>query len=227
MKLFEMKELPRNAGSAKLRFYDPNKRPELLGNDGFVMRQGKEVFLPNKPFAEFYPLQRGQQFLFRIPSSGEHVTGHDHLFFAGQDEEPFCVRLSPEAFRSFYEGGESAFYSSLVPDGARSLSKEISNEPIRQGDIFAVSLKMPWEEVSRMTHFATGRSLQNLVPREISVHGTRHMLKGRVAESVPILGGHYTVGQGLLEAPDHAPKKLEQVHVLFQTQHLFEPKNAD
>jgi hypothetical protein len=58
------------------------------------------------------------------------------------------------------------------------------------------------------------------------VFGTRHILQGCWGR-IMVAGKMAVVAEGTITAPDHSPMELKGPHVLDQTAHLFNPKQAD
>src|SRR3989344_5561156 len=120
MKLFEFrKNLPQSAGNARLKFCDMTldkvweKIPDTIRSYTAkrALRKGATIYLDNDPNAEFFPLLKRKQFIYVAPGSRED----DAMFFGGQDEEPFLVRLKITPYRVFMSDGEEAFFESLCP----------------------------------------------------------------------------------------------------------------
>ncbi|MFA6898512.1 MAG: hypothetical protein WC250_03860, partial [Candidatus Paceibacterota bacterium] len=208
MKLFEFRgKLPARAGKAELRFGNPTHA------DFVAFRDGKTIRLVGRAQDEFYPLLDGRQFIYRAPN--------DVVFFGGTDEEPFLVQLSRRPMDVFIEDGEEAFFESLFPDQARLAEKLFGTKTVRQGDIFATPVGIPWEELERYEKLFSGREIPVASGKSLSpVLSTRHRLKGRIHLTKVFGISDGQVGEGLLSAPDHESKELKGVHTLHQTSYL-------
>ena len=214
MKLFELHTLPKTAGLAEL---EPGKNWQPV-------RDGKKINIPFFPEVEFFVLKDGDQFLLRFSCDNRY-----QYFFGGTDEQPFLVQLRDEPFFAFVRGGEQGFFEALKPPMIRELEKIYQTTAKRQGDIFAMPIPYTWQELQDAIFVSCGRKLEiEGGPKNMGsdVFHTRHNLKGKVIK----YGLEHEIrmfGEGVLEAPDHAPVKLEGVHLLGQATGLFDPPRAD
>lgn len=219
MKLFEMRSVPKKAGQAKLQF----------GYRGSAhtppFRESADIVLPDNPESEFFPLMNGEQFLLRLVGSGR--DSETQYWFGGTDERPFLVRLRDEPFRSFQKEGDDSFYTALKPEVITKFEQAFQVASKRQGDIFAVPVPHTWDEIQRASLLCLGTKQE---PRNVKyqpIFETRHKLNGLCMERARIFGDNHTLGEGVLEAPDHSPLKLERVHLIIQARNLYEPRLAD
>lgn len=221
--------LPQQAGKATIRWSTSEEGPR---------RKGSEIVLPLTETAEFLPLKKGVQFLYR------EEPGH-RFHFGGTDENPFLAELDGtvvEAVSAIGKKGEDVFYDFLKPDRVKFL-EEVTGEPApRQGDIFAPRIGWGWKDI-RAFASVTGLLLHGDEEKkgEVRVFGTRHVLKGRCLQAEVYelkwgwdrtLAGIKKITQtlfatGVLEAPDHSPIQLEGIHVLHQVEVLYRPREAD
>lgn len=216
-------EIPKNAGKAKIEWVDP-------GYDDRPSRKGNIICLPAHNKAEFYKLAWGVQFLFVLPG---RYSNERSLYFGGTDEEPFLVGLQPHLIDKYKEGGDKAFYNTLKPSIIGELEQEMRVESERQGDIFAIPLPMSWEALIMSQKFyavTNGGDEWEDEPTQVkakSLFGTRHLFSGTEL-NVSLEGRREVmVGQGIVEAPDHADLVLDRVYLFAQTAFLFNPKQAD
>lgn len=212
--------LPRKAGIAVLNW--GARTPS---------RVGKTITLPTFDGVEFFPLLSGAQFLLHAPGL---APGLNEAFFGGTDEQPFLVQLEPSVVATFRSGGEQEFYTALKPVAVDRLEERFSSHALRQGDWFAVrfpdwSRAKYWAQCSfhRDGECNSGATEKGIV----AVGGTRHTLKGRFLAPCRMMqelrSNCPLVGEGVLEAPDHADKVLKGPHAFFQTARLANPEAAD
>jgi len=234
MKLFEMKgQLPEEAGLAELEFTNEAESPG---------RKKELISLPADPQSEFFSLQDGAQFLFRctvLDNSDRYSPKKESaLYFGGTDEQPFLVRAEPEAFPYFVLGGEVGFYEALKPPLIKWLEGLYGRERTnRQGDIFAYSLPSQGHLFSRtpggwwiymLERWEANGANINLSRCEEQLFGTRHVFRGRKAVlEVDDISAEFTLGEGVVEAPDHKPLVLRGPHLFQQAAFLFRPQEAD
>ena len=206
MYLFEIKDLPKKAGKAKIEWDWSISTPK---------RDRKEIYLPENPTATFFHLKDETQFLF--DSNGK-------TWFGGTDEEPFLVELDREALNKFIigKGNEEIFYQSLVPQKIKDISVELNSPYKRQGDVFAARLceeKYLEKTLSRLLsepEFKVEHGMSNVLR-------TRHIGKGTFVRI-----NRRELFRGIIEAPDHKTLNLEDaLYVLDQTRYLVNPSNAD
>lgn len=217
MRLFELEKRPTKAGKAKLDYGDVHEPSRIR----------KTITLPNYPSVEVFPLQEDwNQFLISI--------GGRPVWFGGTDENPFLVAMDEEVLETLFQKGSEGFYASLVPGLMSRLYNRFGDPWVRQGDIFAYPLPYSWDELDKAFDICWGcksESTEIAAKDRVSVLGTRHQLcSGRfLAEPVEILGlgVKVPVVEGRIEAPDHTPITLVGPHVVAQTRHLYQPREAD
>lgn len=224
MRLIEMKNhLPEKAGVARLSF----TMSDAWSRGTNPHREKNEINLPINPGTEFFPLMGNDQFVLK-----RSLGAHDgcEIWFGGTDEEPFLVRLKDEAFDALVGGGEEGFFDALKPRSVKSLEKDLNVTAKRQGDIFAVELPYPWEELERIQKVCLGRDLnhEKIGVGAIQLFETRHSIRnGICAPWVKIVDSLHMVASGVMNAPDHGPLELKMPHVIIQADNLFDPKKAD
>lgn len=218
MRVMEMKELPKKAGQAKLHFLPL----EELTDRTMAQRKGKELFFLRDEGARFYPLKKGEQFLYTNSDS----NGGRHLVFGGMDESPFLVQLDITALENLFEGEES-FFEGLKPAWIRNAEKETKRKAKRQGDFFAFPSTKDLSTFVR-TYMQRGNKAEIQIVDKTSLRGTRHLFTG-VHFSVQNHENRFLIsgGEGTIEAPDHTPLQLEGPHIIMQALHLVRPKEAD
>jgi hypothetical protein len=210
----EMKELPKSAGDAILHFV-----PNLP--DNWAIRKDKEILLTHDAEARFYPLKKGSQFLY---TCGDGTARF--LYFGGMDESPFLVELDLAVFEHLLDG-EEAFFDSLKPAWIRNAERETKRKALRQGDFFAWTSSKDMSTFLR-THMQRGNRAEVQIVEKMQLRETRHRFSG-LYFNVRNNDGHFLSagGEGVIEAPDHAPLKLEGPHIIMQALHLVKPKEAD
>ena len=213
MYIFEMKgKLPTRADKASLGWDRTQSQPS---------RDGKTITLPWEDKDFYFPLREGKQFLFASKRRSESV------WFGGTDEEPFLVEMQRQALDAYVNtsGSEQDFYRALVPERVLEMAQENHESYRRQGDIFATRFcSEPYFEksISRLAHC-------KVTEGETRILGTRHQGRGRCI----IFDPHATspsniLFKGVIEAPDHAPLRLEDgFYLLGQTRHIVQPTQAD
>ena len=230
MRLFELKgkhgRPPTRAGVAALEWSDDVELPR---------RDGSTIVIPTQR-VEFFPLQKGRQFLvqaWRIGSTyGHHIP---HLYFGGTAEAPFLVEIQPRVLTALQEG-EDGFYQALKPGVVSDLERRFSSSTVRQGDWFAVPT--PTDMGTKLLldlALELGKerllTLKTLDREEgVSLGGTRHTIcSGWVGLGTQFPGRavNVTFAEGVLKAPDHEARVLSGPHALFQTAHLVRPQEAD
>lgn len=182
-------------------------------------RKGAVISLPLHGNAEFFSLQGGKQFLFWMPPQLFDLQ----LWFGGEDEHSFLVRLEPYLFDVFMRGGEEAFYASLKPDAVKGVEEEFGTTAVRQGDIWAAPIPLGWDNVDEFPFMKKGCEQCCKAPRTVrgeSVFGTRHRLSGKLIYSGHGGPVHPTpFAEGTLSSPSHKSLRLEGPHLLAQTGH--------
>lgn len=222
-----VQHLPRQAGEAVIRWSSA---------EGPV-RKGPEIVLPLLEGISFIPLQDGQQFLYVYGPKAVNYARVSGCWFGGTDENPFLVRLNDgdylrQSIRAIEKEGESVFYEALRPEDLGGLEKFTQTTAKRQGDIFALPISPSWSSLQKeMERCSAMFGAQIVVVKsekkvECPVFGTRHILKGTCAE-VRADSIVRTFATGALEAPDHSPLGLDNVHALFQSAGLYRPEQAD
>jgi len=207
---------PCTFGVAELRF-------ERLSLERRIGRRGDTIFFPPEWVqTEVYPIQDGEQFL---------LAEQERTFFGGTDEQPFVVELEPEHLERFRSGGETAFYSGLRPPNLVKYESLLGTKAVRQGDIWALSFGVSWEELKLNWDRSSGcRQTLGVVESSTKVFRTRHTLVGRrasrrtrVLTKTGFIGLRGITGDGVLSAPDHADLHLEGPHLLMQTPGILDP----
>ncbi|MCK4552852.1 hypothetical protein KAT80_01480 [Candidatus Pacearchaeota archaeon] len=236
-----IKSLPKKAGKAKIN-WDSVDEP---------IREGKDIILPLQDTV-YLPLAKGEQFLFKSFEHESYRAPRENYWFGGTDEEPFLVQIEKDAFNTFTNNGEEAFYRSIKPFFVDFLEKILNIEAERQGDIFAVPIGE--RKNKGIQSFLTQSYISREYPKlelkknqnSLSLFGTRHALNGYVlGEQHP--GGEVTsphfkpflltnsleersvLGTGIIKAPDHEVLDLNKEFIYFmaQTRYLVNPKEAD
>lgn len=217
MRLFELDSLPKKAGVATLAW---NERAQIPS------REEEEIRLPHDDNVQYFPLQRGVQFLVAVPDNNGRQAMR--LFFGGTDERPFLVEMNPDALLGLKKG-EAGFYDAIKPEGAKYCEEKFGTKTIRQGDWFAVPIPLNWKDVHGLLGlFCRDHKVVMKKEKGIPIGGTRHLLvEGQLVTTSYNQLGCTGIAEGLLRAPDHEDKMLKGPHALFQTQHLKEPQKAD
>lgn len=217
MRLFELDSLPKKAGMATLTWSER----ALIAS-----REEGDIKLPLDDNVQFFPLQRGVQFLIATPD----INGRNapRLFFGGTDERPFLVEMNLDVLLGLKKG-EAGFYDAIKPEGAKFCEEKFGTKTIRQGDWFAVPIPLNWDAVHGLLGlFHRNHKIVANKEKGISIGGTRHLL---IEGQLVSMNQNYLVcagiAEGLLRAPDHEDKVMKGPHALFQTQHLREPEKAD
>ena len=218
MRLFELNPLPKRAGMAALSW-----------GKGLPQRNEEEITLPEDEEVQYFPLQKGEQFLILALHKGDHeVVPSQRLYFGGTDERPFLVEMEPKVLLAL-KRGEKGFYNALKPEGVEFCEQKFGTKAVRQGDWFAVPIPLKWDSVHGLLGlFSNDHKIVTKKEKGIPIGGTRHLLiEGQcVAFSYHHLGCTI-IGEGLLRAPDHEDKILEGPHAFFQMKHLKKPIEAD
>lgn len=217
MRIAEMDTLPKTAGVAKLRFLPPNEMPQRS-----LALRDKDIIYLDREDSRFYPLKNGEQFLFTT------TDGRDNrfLYFGGTDENPFLVELHMSAFEYVLDG-EGAFFEQLKPEFIRETEAKFKVKTKRQGDIFAIR---PYPKLNDLLqNNAKGHNKAEVsVVEKASLFGTRHQFTGLFGLVKDARGSVLAeFGEGLLEAPDHEPLKLEGPHLFRQALYIVRPTEAD
>lgn len=212
MRLFEMASRPTEAGLAKLRFSSMEG-----GGRSLPLRERADIFLPDDPDLEFFPIKGGAQFLL------SRRGGRGGYWFGGTDENPFLVELQAKLFLSFVTCGEEGFYADLKPQVVTRLEQELRVSARRQGDIFAVPVPLSLETLRQASIILSREELQLESVESLHVFGTRHELTGLSYD----LDVGSILGEGVLRAPDHSPLELKGVHLIAQAEGLLHPERAD
>lgn len=216
MKLFEMGTLPKKADLATIRFgYKGERNPPL--------RKGPNIILPDSPELEFFWIQEERQFLIRFLN----INGGFRVCFGGTDEKPFLVDMGSSIFEIFKERGAEGFYDAIKPQDIKDFEKELGVTCKRQGDIFAVPIPYSWQEMRRFLFLFNREKLKEKEVTSSPVFGTRHKLTGTEISLGRWFSNPAVLANGVIEAPDHAPLKLKEVHFLSQTRYLDDPQKAD
>ena len=217
MRLFELDSLPEKAGVATIRW-----------DKGIPLRKEGEIRLPQDDDVQYFPLQRGAQFLVVVPVRDDRGRTNPRLFFGGTDERPFLVEMNPDALLGLKKG-ELGFYDAIKPEGAKFCEEKFGTKAIRQGDWFAVPIPLNWGSVHGLLGlFFPDHKVVTGKEKGISIGGTRHLLIDGQLVTMPLNRfGCTAIAEGLLRAPDHKDKVLKGPYMLFQTRHLTEPQKAD
>jgi hypothetical protein len=218
MRVMEMKELPKRVGDAEIHLAPGN----AFAWEAPAFRKEKEIILSEEGSPRFYQLKNGEQFLYTSEDRG----GNRHLYFGGMDESPFLVELEMRALEHAIEG-ERAFFEGLKPSWIRQVEQKMKRRTKRQGDFFAFSVSK--NMVAFINEYVRhGTRVQMDTAEKSPVEGTRHRFSG-LRYFILNRDGHvqFSGGEGLLEAPDHAPLKLDGPHIIMQALHLVRPKEAD
>lgn len=191
-------QFPEQAGLAKLRIRCSNGSP---GHQ--VRRSGNQIHIHTGWDAKFHFLNHGQQFLLRGHFNRGPVSFCD---FGGTDENPFVTIIDREAYHTFLESGEEAFYASLKPPNLKVMEKEFGVSSLRQGDIWAIKIPMDWKDVVRASLLNFGyRPMRDSGERH-RVFNTRHELIGDYA---PYGKWNRAIAQGILQQrPEHTDLDL-------------------
>ncbi len=232
MRVAEIKKLPKQAGVATLEWFRENDR--------LPSRNGRNIRLRRRAEAEFYPLQNGEQFLYRLYPDNPK----DYVWFGGTDQAPFLTTLKPAAFLALASGGEKAFYEALKPPIiARAELFWGADKTRRQGDIFTYPIPKGWDVIlAEWVNNITTRTYklqQNWNRRGTEVLNTRHTLSGMLfqgdfwldgigrlyADNHPLADFYprMVLGEGHLNAPDHTQLDLKGPHIIAQAHLLQEP----
>lgn len=199
-------QLPQRAGEAKLEF---------ARAVGMPTRKEDLIQLDFDPKFEFFPLKKGEQFLF---------VGIG-VWFGGTDENPFLVRLKDEVFSRFLLDGEEGFYDQLKPARIKLLEKRTCTIAKRQGDFFAFPMLQGWKTFDIASNCIADSEFPG--PKDCAakkLFGTRHLLTG---QAILLLHGTSCVAEGVLKAPDHEDLVMEGVHYVSQANLLWSPPDAD
>lgn len=209
---------PKRAGKAIIEYDSQETYPR---------REGSTIILPYRGDLQLYKLQKDwNQFIARL----DYSTG----WFGGTDENPFLVRISNRPFDCYCRYGPDGFYNSLIPDLPGKTHR-------RQGDIFACPIPFSWEEIVKACRYIDGMRVEVLsISEDRPIFGTRHSIRGQALDRRLTIKGDpdsgidraherqwYDLVEGTVVAPDHTPMELIGVHVLAQTLHLTDAKNAD
>ncbi len=210
--------VPKKVGKAVIKM-SPGEYTRRDGNTIWVAANSQGTY-------DFRLLCNGNQILIAVND------GYSDAYFAGTDEQPFCVRLSlPFAtFSKLIDGeGEAAFYEYLKPDRLRHLEDKYGIKARRQGDIFAFPIRdYQMHQLAQFYDLAFGPSYV-FTEETLSIFGTRHTFEGLLLRYQESRSAHpqLIVAEGSLIAPDHAPMHIKEPHILFQTAHLSDAQNAD
>lgn len=224
MKLSEMKK-PEKAGIVKLQFGYKGKK------EAVPFRRGNKIVLPDDPSLDFFPLQRGKQFL--IIDSGM-------VWFGGTDKQaPFFVAIDSEIVSRVFDErckrlNERAFYRLLKPRIIRDIEKRFGVSHIRQGDLWAVLIPHLWSDIAFNAFLSFGSATRAKSARSFSVFKTHHRLNGYYidladcgADNNDLFGPPPFFATGIVKAPNHPPMELKGIYVLAQTEWLSSPTESD
>lgn len=229
MNLFKLERrrrgLPVKAGTATLKWFKPREVEKLPR----PWRSDDSIFLPYHEDVDFHILLNGQQFVWE-----DHR--YSQVFFGGTDESPFLVQLHP-CYSMSELGNQRTFFSSLKPDGIRSLEKHFRTKALRQGDWYALPIPIPFNLLIGTLHlFGAWRSSSILLvekpDKSVRLNGTRHLLKTKRYIPLDALVSHFPglyliTDGGIMVSADHSNLKLRGTHVLSQTTSVIYQKSAD
>ena len=213
-------KLPKRAGKANI-FFDENQDSPT--------RKGADIVLPLTKDTQLVPLQRGRMFLLTGTAATRNGYYKENcLHFGGTDEEPFLVRLNPEALVHYRSGGEPGFFEALKPPLVRQAERLFMKTTRRQGDIFVMPTLFCWKSIQLFMGLGmTGEATPEAKGYErLPLFGTRHLFTGSTM-TMRANGAEFPVAEGVIEAPDHEEISFDFPHVLSQTAFLWNPKEAD
>jgi hypothetical protein len=216
-----MEPLPESAGVALLKWQRGDFPPRMTGHI---------ITLPKDNLIELHALKSGEQYLGRF-------RGESKYLFFGTDEGSFVTELNHAAFRSFQEGGENAFFSSLMPDIVKDYVALGKIAYQRQGEFWTCEIASSWNEVlSPLTLITRTSPLGNPQnARNLQLLGSRHLLTGKImyfqrirqvmqrsgkATKHTVKADNFVLISGIVEAPDHTPLVLPGVNVLAENMNL-------
>jgi len=215
MDLTKTKTLPERAGVAatlkfvRVRKHDP-AHPNLDGNT---------ITLPIRKGSEFYPLQDGNQFLFRCFENPKNKGRHP--YFGGTDEgSAFLTEIYPfEIFDEFLERGEDAFYEALKPPILRFWEEKLGIKARRQGDFYFLPLPT-WDDLRPAFSLFFHNDLELIPVESASLAESRHKITGETTDELILFDRDRDInivrfGRGTMYAPDHEPRQLNEVHLLI------------
>jgi hypothetical protein len=183
-------------------------------------------------------LCQGKQFLFWYSKSirsgqrgiGDHIS---YAWFGGVDDgHLFLSQMEPEIVDILLSSGEKGFFEALKPEPIKLAEELYRVSAVRQGDIFAVPFWIPPGELGQL--FSKRRELPST--GEHQVFNTHHKVLGIYTDylefEVPMtLSTRHlyndsfrkrptALAHGIIQAPDHAPVQLKELHLLAQTAYL-------
>ena len=212
-------QLPAAAGKAKIFFDEKLNEPQ---------RKEGDIVLPLRQQSKYIPLQKGETFLFMVPPRQYSGGQWWQAYFGGTDEEPFLVQLQPQIYDHFTKNGEEGFLDALKPPLIKLAERLFWKGCRRQGDIFAAPTVFCHKTIQLFDALGRkdGKLGESRATGEWNVFKTRHILNGTLFD-LEISGQSFSVGEGVIEAPDHEELKLDFPHILAQTAYLFDPSKAD
>lgn len=216
MRFMALKEMPSHIGEASIAIRPRRSTSSWEQTKPLAARVGKELHLSESDDARFFPLMKGQQFLYTAADNDRR-----RLFFGGMDESPFLVELQYSLIEVLIEG-ENAFYQALKPTFITSAETIFSNVARRQGDFFAVRPKKRMDMVKVLMTHLKNQEVTFSVVEDQPLKETRHRFKGLLGRI-----GHHFIGEGTISAPDHEQLVLDGPHVIGQSFGLVSPKTAD
>lgn len=189
------------------------------------IRQGKTITFPTTPSSRFYPLQNGEQFLFQIGRDNGKGYVFSEYWFGGVDEgEVFLTEVRDDSGLMYLKYGEKEFYNSFKPNEIKFLEKIQDTKAERQGDMFAVPLKLSIEDKffhrEKIHSYDSKPRLEKV--EDYRLFGTRHTLNGLIFQYTSLASGFFDsktfpyklfeaegrIGTGVIKAPDHSPLVL-------------------
>ncbi|MBI4182077.1 MAG: hypothetical protein HY520_03870 [Candidatus Aenigmarchaeota archaeon] len=208
MRLFEMNPRPTRAG----RF------PLIYGAFDTPRTFERSIFLPNRPFWEFFPLKEGWKHFLVV--GGLTVASPFQAYFCGDDEHPFVTPLEAEPFHAFLRSGgnPNAFYNSLKPGLISRLERKHGVKARRQGDFWAVRIPSLRELSTIIPGFS--KSAIKTAAAE-PVLDTPHTVTGKVLPLFLFFADPVAcLAEGRLEIPGRKPLVLRGPHLLMRSLHL-------
>jgi hypothetical protein len=223
MKLNEIKVLPKRAGKAVLQF-------GYGGDKDLPLRIGNKIIFPSpeKFFdADIFFLKNGKQFVYH---------GAREIYFGGTDENVFLTRMEYRAFEIVKKEGEKAFFEALKPEAIKEWQEKFGGKPKRQGDIWAISLRLSFYHLDRVIFLGESVNSSFIFNefREVKntrIFRTRHKLTGVQSYGAYFHGTlgdcEIQIAQGRIISPNHRPLVFREPHILAQTALLYNSYDAD
>lgn len=217
---------PKTAGLATLDYWG-RKYPE---------RKENVIKLPEKGYSLFQLKPDFIQFLLISDADLSNDIRHGRRYeawFGGTDEKPFLVKLENNDWKNVWDKG--SFFDVITPRNIKKYVAAFGSDKLkRQGDIFAYPL--PVQKKKEITavypdNIHTANSWWSAPRKNIkegwSLFNTRHHL---VDGEIQIYSDHQKgslIAKGVITAPDHDSLILNEYHILYQTEKLYDPQTAD